>query len=117
MRAFVAALVLVPALTGCGPQQGDATSDPGFRPGLPRVAQAAVDDLVAELGVEASEVESVAVERVTWADSSLGCARPGETYAQATVEGRRITLEVDGRTYEYHAGRGREPFRCEDPTE
>lgn len=118
MKTSLAALVLLAALTGCAQPGEDSAGDPaGFSPHVPGVARAAVEALVAELGVEASDVESVLVEKVRWHDGSLGCARPGEMYTQATVGGHRITLEVDGEDYEYHAGRGREPFRCEDPTE
>lgn len=84
---------------------------------MPPTARAAVDDLTAELGVSATDLESVEVEPVTWSDSSLGCATKGAMYAQAMVDGHRITLVVDGDTYEYHDGGDRTAFLCEDPTE
>ncbi|GAB3015733.1 hypothetical protein GCM10027078_03410 [Nocardioides flavus (ex Wang et al. 2016)] len=77
----------------------------------------AVDDLASALGVAAGDVEVVAVEEVTWRDGSRGCAKPGEMYTQALVDGQRITLRADGRTYEYHSGGSQPPTRCDKPTE
>lgn len=114
------ALALAVALTGCG--AADDTAEKATEPGasapeVPTAARAAVDDLTAELGVSAADLESVEVEPVTWSDSSLGCATKGEMYTQATVDGHRITLVVAGDTYEYHDGGDRDAFLCEDPTE
>ena len=85
--------------------------------GAPADAVRAVDDLAATLGVAADEVEVVATEEVTWRDGSRGCARPGEMYTQALVDGLRITLRAGGRTYEYHSGGSQPPALCEKPTE
>ncbi len=116
MKKLVTTLTLVAALTACGGEE--RADDPaGSVPDVPTAAQPAVDDLVAELDVDLAAVESVEVEEVTWNDGSLGCATDGEMYTQATVEGRRITIVVDGTDYEYHEGGDRAPFLCEDPTE
>lgn len=80
-------------------------------------ARQAVADLTQRLGVPEDEVRVVSVEEVTWNDGSLGCAEAGTSYTQALVEGSRITLEADGRTHAYHAGGGRAPFYCADPTQ
>ena len=72
----------------------------------------ALTDLAARLDVDPSEIEVVSVEEVTWPDGSLGCPKPGMSYTQALVDGQLIILAVDGREYEYHSGRGREPFYC-----
>jgi hypothetical protein len=77
----------------------------------------AVDDLATTLGVEAGEVEVVAVEEVTWRDGSRGCAEPGMSYTQALIDGSRITLRAGGRTYEYHSGGSQPPARCAKPTQ
>ena len=81
------------------------------------VTRLAVEDLAALLGVDASAVEVLAVEEVTWRDGSRGCAKPGHAYTQALVEGARITLRVAGTDYEYHSGGPRPPALCEEPTE
>ena len=36
-------------------------------------------------------------------------------YTQALVEGSLIVLRVDGKHYQYHAAKGRQPFLCENP--
>jgi hypothetical protein len=77
----------------------------------------AVDDLASTLGVDAGAVEVVSVDEVTWRDGSRGCAQRGMVYTQALIDGSRITLRADGRTYEYHSGGGRPPTRCDRPTE
>ncbi|MTV25356.1 hypothetical protein FTX61_08040 [Nitriliruptoraceae bacterium ZYF776] len=76
---------------------------------------AAIDDLAAEAGVDASEVEVVSAQRVTWSDGSRGCPQPDQMYTMALVEGYRIVLAVDGDEVHYHGGEGETPFRCDDP--
>ncbi|GAA1479404.1 hypothetical protein GCM10009623_38500 [Nocardioides aestuarii] len=116
MKNLVTTTILVATLTACGGQE--RAEDPGASASdVPADARPAVDDLVAELDVDLAAVESVAVEEVTWNDGSLGCASDGDMYTQATVEGQRITMTVDGQDYEYHQGGDRAPFLCEDPTE
>jgi hypothetical protein len=111
------ALVLAATLSGCGGTDESANDPVDAPPEVPAAARTAVDDLTTELGVDDSAVESVDVESVTWSDGSLGCATQGEMYTEATVEGHRITVVVDGETYEYHDGGERDAFLCEDPTE
>ena len=100
-----------------GPQE-DTMSSTGPVPGAGTpAARASVTALATRLGVGEDEVVVRRVEEVTWTDGSLGCAEKGTMYTQALVDGHRIVLEVDGRDYEFHDGRGRAPFLCERPTE
>ena len=106
-------------LASCGAPEEDTTIEPpspSDTPAAPDVVRA-VDDLAADLGVDADDVEVVAVEEVSWNDGSRGCAEPGMMYTQAIVEGTRITLRVGGTDYEYHSGGGRPPARCDRPTQ
>lgn len=76
----------------------------------------AVRDLAGRLGVDASAIDVVTAEEVTWRDGSMGCPQPGMMYPQVLIEdGVRVVLEAEGRRYEYHAGGGRSAFLCEDP--
>ncbi len=77
----------------------------------------AVAELARRLHVAEDAIAVERVEEVTWNDGSLGCAEAGTMYTQALVAGSRITLSVGDRTYEYHAGGGRAPFLCEEPTQ
>ena len=106
-------------LASCGTPEEDTTIEPpspSDTPAAPDVVRAVVD-LAADLGVDADDVEVVAVEEVSWNDGSRGCAEPGMMYTQAIVEGTRITLRVGGTDYEYHSGGGRPPARCDRPTQ
>ncbi len=80
--------------------------------------QAARQALAAEHDLDPGHVQVVAVEEVTWNDSSLGCSRPGEMYLQVLTPGYRVTLEAAGELAIYHTDRsegGRPPsvVRCE----
>ena len=93
----------------------EQSAQPSAEPSGPAVK--AVADLATRLGIDVAAVEVVGDEPVTWSDGSLGCAEPGMAYTQALVEGRRITLQAEGVSYEYHAGGPPDPFWCENPTE
>ncbi len=72
----------------------------------PSARQLAVADLAAHLGLAADAITVISVEQVDWNDASLGCARPGQMYAQVITPGYRIVLDAGGQTYEYHTGGG-----------
>lgn len=77
------------------------------------IVEAATTDLARREGVPADQISLVSFERVTWNDGSLGCPEPGKLYTQALVDGSRTILELEGATYDYHAGADDEPFLCE----
>jgi hypothetical protein len=72
-------------------------------------------DLATRLSVAADRIVLLELTQVTWPDRSLGCPVPGVAYPQVTVDGVRIRLGADDRSYEYHAGGSRDPFLCEAP--
>ena len=117
-------LIVVTAACGAGTEptattvattttsEGETTTmSPTQGEGLP-IVEPAVTDLARRLGVEATEIEVVTAERVTWPDGSLGCPEPGMSYTQALVEGSKVALGHGGRVYLYHAGTDDEPFLC-----
>lgn len=116
---LLATSVLVAACGGAGPapDNEETAVDPSPSSSTPTDAVRAVEDLAGVLGVTPDEVEVVSTEEVTWRDGSRGCARPGEMYTQALVDGLRITLRVAGQTYEYHSGGSQPPLLCDEPTE
>ncbi|MBI2599617.1 hypothetical protein HYW43_01715 [Candidatus Daviesbacteria bacterium] len=63
---------------------------------------APLKDLAKKLGVETSQIQLVSVEKVEWRDSSLGCPKQGEMYAQVISPGYKIIFEYQGKQYEYH---------------
>ncbi|MBM3498225.1 MAG: hypothetical protein FJX74_06095 [Armatimonadetes bacterium] len=64
-------------------------------------------DLAEVEGVDDGEVQVTRVEAVVWSDGSLGYPEPGMDYIQMLIPGYRVTLQVGGRTYEYHTDQGR----------
>ena len=76
--------------------------------------EVAVADLAERLEIDPERVTVLGSDPVVWPDASLGCPQPGMQYAQVPVDGARIRLEVDGESYDYHAGGDRpEPFLCD----
>ncbi|MFT3895102.1 MAG: hypothetical protein QM730_26045 [Anaerolineales bacterium] len=63
---------------------------------------AAISALADMTGLTADKITLVSTEAVTWPDGCLGVPRMGVMCTQAEVEGFKITLEADGKQYEYH---------------
>jgi len=87
------------------PQPPATDPSPSPQPGQGSPRDQAVADLAARLNVPASEIEVISEEAVVWPDGSLGCPQPGMNYIQILIEGYRVILAYDGKTYDYHAGR------------
>lgn len=64
--------------------------------------RAAVSALSKILSLPPEEIVLVSTEAVTWPDGCLGVQRMGVMCTQALVDGFRITLEADGKQYEFH---------------
>jgi len=64
----------------------------------------AINDLAKRLNISVEEIVVVRVVPKTFGNTSLGCPRPGEMYAQVLTPGYTIELVVNGKTYNYHAG-------------
>ncbi|MGI9224873.1 MAG: NAD(P)-dependent alcohol dehydrogenase [Woeseiaceae bacterium] len=67
-----------------------------------KVMQSAREDLAGRLGVAFADVTVTEMQSVVWPNSALGCPVPDQAYTDAEVPGFRITLEHDGRSFEYH---------------
>ncbi len=75
-------------------------------------AQPAVDaalrDAAEHLGVSPASLKLEQVEPRQWADSSLGCPKPGLMYSQIVTAGYLVIVSGTGWQLEYHADtRGR----------
>jgi hypothetical protein len=75
----------------------------------PIVGQA-LADLAARLSVEVASIQVLSVEDIEWRDSSLGVPQAGQMYAQVITPGYRITLQMGGKRYRYHADERRVIF-------
>ncbi|MGD1996956.1 MAG: hypothetical protein PVH62_09300 [Anaerolineae bacterium] len=82
-------------------QQETSPVSPLPRPPID-VVNAAVAHLASELDISQDEVTLLSVEAVQWSDTSLGCAQPGEMYAQVITPGYRVILGAGGEEYELH---------------
>jgi hypothetical protein len=78
---------------------------------------AAKQDLAQRLGIDASAIEVVEVDAVTWPDTSLGCPKPGMMYPQVLVEGVLVQLRANGQIYRYHGDGQRRLFLCDAQAE
>ncbi|MFL5805099.1 MAG: hypothetical protein ACJ8CR_25565 [Roseiflexaceae bacterium] len=94
------------------PTPASGAPDPASRP----LADLARQDLAQQLGIKAEDITVASVEEVEWRNSSLGCPQPGMNYLQVITPGYRITLEAQGRRYEYHADRSSRVVRCDNPS-
>ncbi|MFJ6679738.1 hypothetical protein ACIQLK_11550 [Microbacterium sp. NPDC091382] len=136
MRATSAAAVIVwagLALTACAsegaampaPSENPPSSRPPFRTASPAplgptgspadLPPAKWDALIADLTARgvSGDPTLVSAERVEFSDGSLGCPAPGMTYTQAIVDGYRVIVRADDRTFDYRFGAGDEPRLCE----
>lgn len=117
-----ATIVATPATVNLGEitpvttaEGGEATEMP--LPGVPDPAQTmagkATSDLAQYLDVDPAEIEVLSIEAMDWPDSSLGCARPGQSYQEVITPGFEITLKVLGREFAYHTDREETVIRCD----
>jgi len=83
--------------------------------GLKSLIERAVNDLAQRTNLPIEDIKLLEARPVIWADASLGCPQPGMVYAQVLTPGFLIRLEAEGRTFEYHAGRGTALVWCEHP--
>jgi hypothetical protein len=93
------------------------TPSPSLPAGAGPATELARGDLARRLDVRLEAIRLVSVDSVEWRNASLGCPRPGMMYAQVITPGFRVTLEVEGKRYEYHTDRGRRVVLCEQPGE
>jgi len=99
----------------------DAPGSDRAMPSLPAgdVPTAMLEQVVADAasgaGVDASEVQVVTAEAVTWPDGALGCPEPGMMYTQALVPGFRVVVEINGEELHFHASESGDFAFCDDP--
>jgi hypothetical protein len=67
------------------------------------VVAAALGDAAAHLGVSPADLKVDLVEPRQWGDTSLGCPKPGQMYAQVVTPGFVVVISGAGKQLEYHA--------------
>jgi hypothetical protein len=125
--ALEPAFTLVPTLTATeisgSPSPTLAPTEPSppptvavFNANIP--TQAAISALAAALNVPEESIIVVDTPLpVQWSDTSLGCPRPDQVYAQVMTPGYLFTLAVDDATYNVHTDLVGMAVVCFDATE
>ena len=105
------------------PSPGDSVTRPSFAPLSPGVdptgkpvvlPKSVLDPILADAaqrsGVAVGQLVVVTSLSITWNDSSLGCAEPGQAYTQVILEGYRVSIKAGTTTYDYR-GAGMSGFK------
>ena len=101
-------------------QMGSTNSAENAPPGssvhdLPVEPAAALarQDLATKLGVEERSIVIMLIENKTWNDGCLGLSGPAESCVAALVDGFRIEMETQGKTYVYRTDKAGSVVRAE----
>lgn len=73
-----------------------------INPGLQSLIEKAKGNLAQQLSISATQIKLVKVLQTVWLDSSLECPQAGAKHIQEQTEGFLISLEGNGKIYEYH---------------
>ena len=68
----------------------------------PEPVQLALDAAADRLGVDVDELTIEMVEPMDWPDTSLGCPKEGQFYAQVITPGYLVLVSANGTMVEYH---------------
>lgn len=104
-KMVVAALL---ALTACQPVRSPVglTPAPVDAPLLSieqqAIADAALQFVAGQLGIEREALHIQSVEAVQWPDASLGCPQPDMVYAAVITPGYLVMVERAGELYAVH---------------
>ncbi len=99
----------VPVTSGENPQPGSTVHDLPVEP----AAAVARKDLAAKLGVAEKSIVILMIEDRTWTDGCLGIGGPAESCLQAMVEGFRVEMLANGKSYFYRTDKTGASLRME----
>jgi hypothetical protein len=95
--------------SGENPEPGSAVHDLPVEP----AADAARKDLAAKLSVDEKSIVILQIEEKTWNDGCLGVGGAAESCLQALVEGFRVEMFAEGKTYFYRTDKTGVSLRAE----
>jgi hypothetical protein len=98
-----------PVTSGENPLPGSTVHD---LPAEPAAVKARLD-LAAKLGIPEKTIVILLVENKTWNDGCLGLGGPAESCLTALVEGFRVELLAQGKTYVYRTDKAGAALRAE----
>lgn len=94
---------ITPSMTGELPVQADTA------------AEAAIQELALQLGVDAQDIKVVSVSSVQWSDSCLGAPKADEMCAEVITPGFSGILEIHNLQYEFHSDQSGNQLRFIPP--
>lgn len=71
-----------------------------------------LENLSRKLNIDVEKIRVTKVTKVVWRDASLGCPKPGVDYLRVETPGFSITLEAEGKTYEFHTDESKRLTLC-----
>ena len=71
-----------------------------------------LENLSRKLNIGVEQIRVTNVTKVVWRDASLGCPKPGVDYLRVETPGFSITLEADGKSYEFHTDESKRVTMC-----
>jgi len=80
-----------------------------------RVASAVITEVSKQTGISTKNLKITQYSRQTWSNGCLGLSKPGEICTQALVEGWRIVVSGNNRTWVYRSNRNGRILRLESP--
>jgi hypothetical protein len=80
----------------------DGATPEGDLGSYPQPVQLALEAAADRLGVSVDELTIESVEPMDWPDTSLGCPKEGQFYAQVITPGYLVLVSANGTTVEYH---------------
>jgi hypothetical protein len=109
------------ALTNEPPREYQIATPPGpeeiHRDAVPdSLLKKVLADAEKRAGADASKLEVLSTQKLTWNDGSLGCSQPDRMYTQALVPGYRIWVRHPGGLLDYHASENGQFFACPSAT-
>ncbi len=78
-----------------------------------RVAKAVITDLSMQTGIPTEKLKITQSRRQTWSNGCLGLSKPDEICTQALVEGWRVVVVGNNRTWVYRSDRNGRIVRLE----
>jgi hypothetical protein len=80
-----------------------------------QVTKAVITEVSKQTKIPANQLKITQYSRQTWSNGCLGISKPGEICTQALVEGWRIVVSGNNRTWVYRSNRNGRILRLESP--
>lgn len=80
-----------------------------------QVAKAVITEVSKQTKIPANQLKITQYSRQTWSNGCLGISKPGEICTQALVEGWRVVVSGNKRTWVYRSNRNGRILRLESP--